>query len=71
MKSGLYEWTLGNKQIETAFEVFFTHSSADGKLDEMLVLTKAYHNYKKKYVKHLSFNDEHEFLSKVISIEKF
>ena len=66
-KSGLQEWNQGNKQIETAFEELFPHSSADEEFEHILVLTQAYHNYKRKYVKHVSFNPKEENLSKVIS----
>ena len=45
-------------------------SPANEKVDNILVLTQAYHNYKRKYVKHLSFNPEKENLSKDISISK-
>ena len=36
----------------------------------MLVLTKAYNNYKRKYVKHLTFKPKEENLGKVIPIDK-
>ena len=43
-------------------------SPANENVENILVLTKAYHNYKRKYVKHLSFNPEKENLSEDISI---
>ena len=43
-------------------------SSRDEKVEDESKLTKAYHNYKRKYVKHLSFNPKEENLSKVICI---
>ena len=36
----------------------------DEKVDGVKSLTESYHKYKKKYVKHLSFNPEEENLSK-------
>ena len=45
-------------------------SHANEKVDNILELTQAYHNYKRKYVKHLSFNPEKENLSKDNSISK-
>ena len=44
----------------------FPSSSADEneKEDTIVLLTEAYHNYKRKYVKHLSFTPDGEFLSK-------
>ena len=45
-------------------------SPANEKVDNIVVLTHAYHNYKRKYVKHLSFNPEKENLSKDNSISK-
>ena len=51
----------------------FPGSSADEneKEDTIVKLTKAYHNYKRKYVKHLSFKPKEENLSKVIPIDKW
>ena len=44
----------------------FPSSSADEneKEDTIVLLTEAYHNYKRKYVKHLTFNSEEKNLSK-------
>ena len=46
----------------------FPSSSADEneKEDTLLLLTEAYHNYKRKYLKHLSFNPKGEKLGKFI-----
>ena len=45
-------------------------SSRDENVDDVMKLTKAYHNYKRKYVKHLSFNSTEENLSKVIPTDQ-
>ena len=44
----------------------FSSSSADEneKEDTVLLLTEAYHNYKRKYVKHLTSNPKEKNLSK-------
>ena len=42
----------------------FPSSSVNEQDDEVKVLTEAYHNYKREYVKHLSFTPEGENLSK-------
>ena len=42
----------------------FPNSSSNGKIDDLRAFTKAYHDYKRKYVKHLSFTPDGEFLSK-------
>ena len=52
-----------------SFQELFPSLSAAEKGDKVVMLTKAYHNYKRKYVKHLSFNPGEENLSKVIYID--
>ena len=39
---------------------------ADEKVDGVMSFTESYQNYKREYVKHLSFNPEEENLSKCI-----
>ena len=68
LKSGLR--TVAQKfghddQLFRSLQDLFPGSSADEKVDDMLVMTKKYHNYKKKYVLHLSFNPKEDNLSKV------
>ena len=46
----------------------FRSSSADEKDDKMMLWREAYYNYKRKYVRHLSFNAGEQHSSKVISI---
>ena len=48
----------------------FPSSSADEneKEDTIVWLTEAYHNYKRKYVKHLFFNENEKNLSKDLTI---
>ena len=48
----------------------FTSSSADEneKEDTIVLLTEAYHNYKRQYVKHLTFNPKEKNLSKDLTI---
>ena len=57
-------------ELHQSLQELFTSSSSDEKLEDMMVLTKAYHNYKRKYVKHLSFKPKEENLSKVICINQ-
>ena len=42
-------------------------TSEDEKVDDVKSLTKKYHKYKRKYVKHLSFNPEEKKYSKSAS----
>ena len=60
--SGLQEWSQGNSRIENVFQQFFPNSYTD----DVSAMTNAYHNYKRKYIKHISFNPDGENLSKVI-----
>ena len=55
-------------ELLQSLQELFPSSSVDEKKDEMLILTDAYHSYKSKYVKHLSFNPEEDYFSKVITI---
>ena len=67
--SGLQEWGQGSKRIEAVFQQMFPKSSSDEKKGEMSMFTKAYHNYKRKYVRHLTFNPEEQNLSMITSID--
>ena len=51
-------------ELHQSLQELFPSSSSDEKLEDMVVLTKAYNNYKTKYVKHLFFSPEKENLSK-------
>ena len=57
-------------ELHQSLQELFPSSSTDEKLEDMMVLTKAYHKYKRKYVKHLSFNSTEKNLSKVISCDQ-
>ena len=57
----------GIEGVDAVFQQLFPNW-ADEKASDVLLLTKAYHNFKRKYVKHLSFNPKEENLSKVIVI---
>ena len=56
-------------ELHQSLQELFPSSSLDEKLEDMMVLTKAYHNYKMKYVKHLSFSPKKENLSKAIFLK--
>ena len=60
------EWTQVNEGTDAAIQELFQNPSAVEKIVDIPLLTKAYHNYKKEYVKHLSFSPEEESLSKFI-----
>ena len=63
---------IGHKdELHHSFQKLFPSSPSDNKVDDMLVLTKAYNNYKRKYVKHLTFKPKEENLGKVIPIDKW
>ena len=49
----------------------FAKASADEKFDDVATLTKAYHKYKRDYVKHISFDPVAENLSKRIYIYRY
>jgi len=50
------EWSQDNKNLQATFLQMFPNTwEDDGTFDDVMKLTKAYHNYKKEYVKHLSF----------------
>ena len=61
----------GAKRIEAVLQRMFPSSSANKKADEVKALTEAYHNYKREYVKHLSFTPEGENLSELILLWYF
>ena len=56
-------------ELLQSLQNLFLSSSRDEKVEDVMKLTQAYHNYKRKYVKHLSFNPKAENLSKVITID--
>ena len=58
----------GVKRIEAVLQRMFTSSSTNEDVDKVKTLTEAYHNYKREYVKHLSFTSEGENLSRFILI---
>ena len=61
----------GAKRIEAVLQRMFPSSSTNEKVGKMKALTEAYHNYKREYVKHLSFTTEGENLSKFILVWHF
>ena len=58
----------GVKRIEAVLQGMFHSASENEKVGNVKALTEAYHNYKREYVKHLSFTPEGENLSRFISI---
>ena len=66
--SGLQETDQGVKRIEAVLQQMFPSSSENEKVGNMKALTEAYHNYKREYVKHLSFTPEGENLSRFILV---
>ena len=59
------EWSQDNKNLQATFlRMFHSTWEDDGMSDDVMKMTKAYHNYKKEYVKHLSFAPNEENLSK-------
>ena len=57
-------------ELHQSLQELFPSSSSDEKLEDMMVLTKAYHKYKRKYAKHLSFNSRGKKLSKVFPTDQ-
>ena len=55
-------------EIRQYLQKLFPSSTADEKVDDMLEVTEAYHNYKKKYARQLFFNPKEEDLSKVVFV---
>ena len=53
----------GNQRIQAVLQEMFPDSLTDEKNGIVDKLTVAYHNYKQRYVKHLSFAPEEEILS--------
>ena len=53
----------GNQRIQAVLQDMFPDSLADDKNGIVEKLTVAYHNYKQRYVKHLSFVPEGDILS--------
>ena len=62
--SGLQGPGQGIERIDAVFQQLFPNS-ANVEVDDVSLLTTAYHNYKKKYVRHLSFDLKDENCSKV------
>ena len=60
------QWSQGNEDTDAAIQELYQNPSADEKIVDITSATKAYHNYKKEYVKHLSFNPKEENFSKFI-----
>ena len=58
----------GVKRIEAVLQKMFPSSLASEKVGKVKAFTEAYHNYKREYVKHLSFTPEGENLSKFILV---
>ena len=57
------ELSQGKERIEAVLQKMFSNTTADGNVD-VEKLTTAYHKYKRKYVKPLSFAPNEENLSK-------
>ena len=60
------QWSQGNEDTDAAIQELYQNPLADEKIVDITSATKAYHKYKKEYVKHLSFSPEEESLSKFI-----
>ena len=60
------QWSQGNEGTDATIQELYQNPSAEEKIVDITSATKAYHNYKKEYVKHLSFSPEKENLSKFI-----
>ena len=60
----------GIERIDTTLREMFSNTSENKNNDDMITLTKAYCNYKKKYVGNLSFSPIEENLSKVTSVKQ-
>ena len=59
------EWSQDIKNLQATFLQMFPSTWEDDEtFDDVMKMTKAYHNYKKEYVKHLSFASNEENLSK-------
>ena len=60
------QWRKGNEGSDVAIQELFKNPSADQQIGDITSATNAYYNYKKEYVKHLSFSPDEESLSKFI-----
>ena len=60
---GLQEWTPGNKRRNGFVQRQLSPYAMEDKIIDVKTLTNAYHNYKKEYVKSLSFSPEEKDLS--------
>ena len=66
----LQKFEQDDELLQPLQELFSSSSENENeKGDTILLLTEAYHNYKRKYVRHLSFNPEKQNLSMVTSID--
>ena len=57
------------EHLGVVLQQMFLNSSADEKFGDVMTLTKAYHKYKREYVKHASFNPGEENLSKNLFLD--
>ena len=62
--SGLQELGQGRHRIDAVFQESSSSSSANKVVFDVMTLTKAYHKYKRDYIKQLVFTPEEENLSK-------
>ena len=58
------EWSQGNERLYNVLQKLFPNLSRDEKIYDLDKLTKAYHDYKMKYLKPLSFTPYGEKLCK-------
>ena len=60
----------GKQRLDAMFQDLLPTSSANEKVYDVMTLTKAYHKYKREYVKHLVFTPEGKNLSKYLWISE-
>ena len=61
----MQDWVQDNKRVEAFFHHLFPATLADEKTaDDVIMFTKAYNKYKKRYMKHLAIDLENNNLSK-------
>ena len=63
LTDGVQDWIWKDESKKEQLQQLFP-ASTDEDIDGVKSLTESYHNYKREYVKHLSFNPEEETLSK-------
>ena len=61
---GLQELGQGKQRLDAVVQELFSGSSAIDGVYDVMALTKAYHKYKREYVKQLVFTPDEENLSK-------